>query len=85
MPAKKIVWNSRDALFGLALAVPGAVVILSGHVKPEIALLVGVLAAAGVEVPPTRKRRISIFSSAYCSTCPSFWVPFWHSGGCGCG
>jgi uncharacterized membrane protein YccC len=61
MQAKNIVWNSRDALFGLALAVPGAVVILSGNVKPGIALLVGVLAAAGVEVPPTRKRRISIF------------------------
>jgi uncharacterized membrane protein YccC len=41
--------------------VPGAAVILSGHVKPGIALLVGVLAAAGVEVAPTRKRRISIF------------------------
>ena len=61
MPAKNIVWNWRDALFGLALAVPGAVVILSGNVKPGIALLVGVLAAAGVEVPPTRKRRIRIF------------------------
>ena len=61
MPTKNIVWNSRDALFGLALAVPGAAVILSGNVKPGIALLVGVLAAAGVEVPPTRKRRISIF------------------------
>jgi uncharacterized membrane protein YccC len=61
MPAKNFVWNSRDALFGLTLAVPGAAVILSGNVKPGIALLVGVLAAAGVEVPPTRKRRISIF------------------------
>jgi len=61
MPAKNIVWNWREALFGLALAVPGAVVILSGNVKPGIALLVGVLAAAGVEVPPTRKRRIRIF------------------------
>jgi uncharacterized membrane protein YccC len=61
MQAKNIVWNWRDALFGLALAVPGAAVILSGHVKPGIALLVGVLAAAGVEVPPTRKRRIGIF------------------------
>jgi uncharacterized membrane protein YccC len=61
MPAKNIVWNWRDALFGFALAVPGALVILSGNVKPGIALLVGVLAAAGVGVPPTRKRRISIF------------------------
>ena len=61
MTAKNVVWNWRDALFGLALAVPGAAVILSGHVKPGIALLVGVLAAAGVEVAPTRKRRISIF------------------------
>src|SRR5215471_19198556 len=61
MPTKNIVWKWRDALFGLALAVPGAAVILSGHVKPGIALLVGVLAAAGVEMPPTRKRRIGIF------------------------
>jgi uncharacterized membrane protein YccC len=61
MLAKNVVWNSRDAFFGLALAIPGAVVILSGNVKPGIALLVGVLAAAGMEVPPTRKRRIGIF------------------------
>lgn len=34
MPAKNIVWNWRDALFGVALAVPGDAVILSGNVKP---------------------------------------------------
>jgi uncharacterized membrane protein YccC len=61
MPTKNLVWNWRDALFGLALAVPGALFILTGNVKPGIALLVGVLAAASIGVPPTRKSRISIF------------------------
>jgi uncharacterized membrane protein YccC len=61
MPTKNLVWNWRDALFGLVLAVPGALFILTGNVKPGIALLVGVLAAASVGVPPTRKSRISIF------------------------
>lgn len=60
MPAQNIVWNPRDALFGLALAAPGAAVIVSGNVTVGIALLVGVLAAAAVGLPPTRHKRVSI-------------------------
>src|SRR5689334_10564102 len=61
MPTKNIVWHWRDALFGLALAAPGTLVILSGNVKSGISLLVGVLAAAAVGAPPLRKKRIAIF------------------------
>jgi hypothetical protein len=61
MPTQNIVWNWRGALFGLVLALPGAILILSDRVMPGIALLVGVLAAAIINVPPTRNKRIRMF------------------------
>src|SRR5215831_8662727 len=60
MSKQDIVWDWRGALFGLVLSLPGAALILSGNVKPGIGLLVGVLAAAAVGVPPSRRQRVRI-------------------------
>jgi hypothetical protein len=60
MPARNIAWDRRGALFGLALALPGAMVILIGQVTPGIALLIGVLPATGTTLPPTRTLRVHI-------------------------
>jgi uncharacterized membrane protein YccC len=55
--ANDLVWSRRGATFGLFLALPGAVVIATGHVKPGVELLVGTLAAALIGVQPSRARR----------------------------
>ena len=57
MRANDLVWSRRGATFGMLLALPGAVVLATGHVKPGVELLVGTLAAALIGVQPSRARR----------------------------
>jgi uncharacterized membrane protein YccC len=52
-----LVWNRRGAAYGVLLAVPGAIVIATGDVKPGVELLVGTLVAALVGVLPSRAKR----------------------------
>jgi hypothetical protein len=55
--ARNLVWNRRGAVYGLLLAVPGAVVIATGHVRPGVELLFGTVVAALVGVLPSRAKR----------------------------
>jgi Fusaric acid resistance protein-like len=52
-----LVWDRRGATYGMLLAVPGAVVIATGQVKPGVALVVGTVVAALVGVRPARAKR----------------------------
>lgn len=49
--------TGRTALFGVLLALPGAIVLATGHVKPGIVLLLSMLPAAIIGIAPQRKRR----------------------------
>lgn len=56
----KIAWSSRDALFGMLLALPGAIVIATGSVDAGLALLLGALVPASVGLASRRRARIMI-------------------------
>ena len=86
MRPNDLVWSGRGATYGLLLAVPGTVVIATGHVKPGVELLVGTLVAAIVGVYPSRARRkamlvvgllfaLSISLGALLATAPWLAVP----------